>query len=78
MSAEQILRGLRDPIGAESLTEMASGRRDAVIIVDDLSRPTPAFAVLPHILDELAAGGLREEDIRIIIGLGTHRPLTHL
>ena len=76
LSAEQILRGLRDPIGADSLTEMASGRRDAVIIVDDLSRPTPAFAVLPHILDELAAGGLREEDIRIIIGLGTHRPLT--
>ena len=61
LSAEQILRGLRDPIGADSLTEMASGRRDAVIIVDDLSRPTPAFAVLPHILDELAAGGLREE-----------------
>jgi len=76
LSAEQVLRSLQEPIGSESLAKLAAGRKDAVIIVDDLSRPTPAFAVLPQIISELATGGLRDEDIRIIIGLGTHRPLT--
>ena len=76
LSGTEIGRALRDPIGSESLRKLAEGRRDAIVIVDDLSRPTPAFAVVPHLLDELNAGGLRDEDITIIIGLGTHRPLS--
>jgi hypothetical protein len=55
LSAEQVLRSLQEPIGSESLAKLAAGRKDAVIIVDDLSRPTPAFAVLPQIISELAA-----------------------
>jgi nickel-dependent lactate racemase len=31
---------------------------------------------LPHVLDQLFDGGIKPEDVRIVIALGTHRPMT--
>lgn len=76
LSHEEISRALREPIDSESLRTLAEGRRNAAIVVDDLSRPTPAYAVLPDILEHLEAGGIGSDDTRIVISLGTHRPLT--
>ncbi len=73
---DEIRKGVQQAIGTEPLRKLAEGRKDAVIIVDDLSRPTPAFAVVSFILDELRAGGIGEDKTTIIIGLGTHRPIT--
>ena len=75
LSEDEIRKSLREPVGVEPLRKLAGERKSAAIIVDDLTRPTPAFAVLPAILEELEAGGLGEEDIRIVIGMGLHRPL---
>ena len=74
LGREQIRQQLQHPIASDPLRKLAESRRSAAIIVDDLTRPTPAFAVVPAILEELGAGGIREESIKIIIGLGTHRP----
>jgi nickel-dependent lactate racemase len=63
------------PHGTPPLRELARGRRDAVIVVDDLSRPTPAARLLPIILEELAAGGMGHENVRVIMGIAGHRPL---
>jgi len=71
---EGIRRALAEPIGAPPLREAARGRRDAVILVDDISRPTPASRLLPYILEELAAGGLGEDRVCVIAATGTHRP----
>ena len=76
LSGDEVREGLRRGIGSEPLRKLAEGRKDAAIIVDDLSRPTPAYAVMPHILEELRAGGLDEGKVRIVIGLGTHRPIS--
>jgi nickel-dependent lactate racemase len=76
LGREEIRAGVRQAIGGEPLRKLAEGRKDAVIIVDDLSRPTPAFAVIPFILDELKAGGIRDENTKIITSLGLHRPIT--
>ena len=35
------------PIGTPRIEEMARGKSNAVIVVDDLSRPTPAATVIP-------------------------------
>jgi nickel-dependent lactate racemase len=76
LADEEVRKQLGNAIGTESLRKMAEGRKNAVIIVDDLSRPTPAYAVVPAILDELKAGGVSGEKVKIIIGLGTHRPIS--
>ncbi|MFC1716863.1 lactate racemase domain-containing protein [Candidatus Poribacteria bacterium] len=64
------------PIGTKRIEQLARGRKNAVIIVDDLSRPTPAELVIPHIIEELKEGGISEESICFVIGGGSHRPLT--
>src|SRR5512142_2889596 len=71
-----IRRALAEPIGAPPLREVARGRRDAAILVDDLTRPTPSYRVLPYILEELAAGGLGEDKVRIVCAVAAHRPMT--
>jgi len=73
---EGIRRALASPIGAPLLREVARGRRDAAILIDDLTRPTPAHRVLPYILEELAAGGLAQSKVRIVCAIAAHRPMT--
>lgn len=78
LTDEEIAAAFAAPIGTPSLRSLAEGRRDAVIVVDDLSRPTPAYRLLPYIVEELEAGGIREESIIIVIGVGTHRSPTRI
>lgn len=72
---EGIRGALTNPIGAPPLRELAKGRRDAAIVIDDLSRPTPAYRILPRILEELAAGGIDEDRIVVIVATGAHHAL---
>ena len=64
------------PIGSPPLRELARGRRDAAILIDDLTRPTPAYRIVPTILQELAAAGLGDDRVRIVCALACHRELT--
>jgi nickel-dependent lactate racemase len=75
LSADAVRQGLRAPIGTPPIRELAAGKRSAVIVVDDLTRPTPTAELLPLVLDELRAGGVSEEAVRILVGQATHRPL---
>ncbi|MBS7609298.1 nickel-dependent lactate racemase [Candidatus Bathyarchaeota archaeon] len=68
--------GLSNPIGSKPLYKLADGRKNAVILVDDLTRPTPAHRILPHIVRELERGGIGENRIKIVMAIAAHRPLT--
>ena len=46
-----------------------------LIIIDDGTRGTPTDRILPHVLEELHAGGIADERIEFIQGVGTHRPM---
>jgi nickel-dependent lactate racemase len=71
-----IRAALAAPVGAPRLRDVARGRRTAAILIDDLSRPTPSWRLLPYVLEELAAGGIGEDHVRIIAALAAHRPMT--
>jgi lactate racemase len=73
VSPASLAAALREPIDAKPLRELAAGARSAVVVVDDITRPTPAHAVLPLVLSELAA--IPAEHIRILVALGAHRPM---
>ena len=62
--------------GTSSLRALASGNENVIILVDDLTRPTPAKEILPHVLSILAEAGVSRDRISIVFALGTHRPLT--
>ena len=65
-----------EPIVTPRIAELARGKRSATIVVDDLSRPTPAADLIPFILRELEEAGLRKSEIRFVVGGGSHRALT--
>ncbi len=71
-----IRRALASPIGAPPLRQLAADASTAAILVDDLSRPTPAFRLLPYVLEELGAAGIADDGITIIGALAAHRPMT--
>jgi nickel-dependent lactate racemase len=71
-----LLVRLEQPTGAKPLREIAEGRTDALILVDDNTRHTPVDRILPVLLDYLNEGGLADGDIRILTASGTHRVMT--
>ena len=76
LTDNQIQSKLANPIGSKRLSELAKNSKEAVLIVDDLTRPTKASRLLPFILEELNQGGIFDDHIRVVIGTGTHGPLT--
>jgi len=74
--ARAVREALRTPIGAPPLPELAAGRRDACIVVSDLTRPVPNAVILPALLEALAEAGLGPERVTFLIGTGLHRPNT--
>ena len=76
LSDTQIEQAFAEPIGTRRISELAKGKKSAAIIVDDLSRPTPAARFVPFLLRELASAGVPKSEIRFVVGGGSHRPLT--
>ncbi len=71
-----IRQALANPIGAPPLVTLARGAHAVLIVCDDVSRPTPAYKIIPHVLEELHAARVPDERIAFIMALGTHRPMT--
>ena len=67
---------LKAPIGTLPLRELARGKKTAAISVCDITRPVPNRLVLPHVLRELAAGGIGIDQVLVLIATGLHRPAT--
>jgi len=69
----EILRALNEPIGAKPLSEIVKSGNKVTIVVDDVTRPAPSHIIVPPLLEKLNQLGVRDEDITIIFGCGTHR-----
>jgi len=77
LTAQQLAQGMERPIGTGPLREIAAGRKTVVITFDDLTRATPTYVVVPWVLSELRAAGIRDQDILFLGSFATHRPMTH-
>ena len=74
---EDILKKAIDaPIGTPPLREIAKPSQTAAIMISDITRPCPSYKILPFVLEELNAAGVKDEDIVIVSGLGSHRKQT--
>jgi len=65
---------LANPIGTAPLAELAKGKKDACIVICDITRPVPNQLLLPPILRTLEGAGIPREKITILIATGLHRP----
>ena len=73
---DSVAEAVKKPIGMLPLSKLAKRGDKVVVLVDDLTRPTPQKEILPPVLEELCAGGLSADNVQIMIALGTHRPMT--
>jgi nickel-dependent lactate racemase len=71
-----IQAALAQPIGSSLLEHLVHPGQTVAVIVDDITRETPTQLMLPPVLDRLLATGIPQTDIRVVIALGTHRPMT--
>ncbi len=71
-----IERSLLDPIDSIPLNQLIKGTKKILIVVDDYSRTTPVKKILPRLLIEIHESGIKPDKIKILIGLGTHRPMS--
>jgi nickel-dependent lactate racemase len=73
---EEIKTSILFPLSTPPLRQLAKGKLRPIIIIDDLHRPTETYKILPVLLEELSSGGIREEQIDILVSLGAHRPMS--
>jgi lactate racemase len=64
---------VRSPSAGPRLPDLARDCRRVSILVDDLTRPTPAAAILPHLLSELAVAGVALSTVTVLVATGAHR-----
>jgi len=74
--SDEINRALLKPINSAPLREIAKKEDSICIVFTDITRTCPDHLLIPPILSELHAAGVRREDITLLCGTGLHRPST--
>jgi nickel-dependent lactate racemase len=64
---------LARPNGTPPLSELARGRRDACVVISDITRPVPNELILTPLLSTLEAAGIARDKITILVATGLHR-----
>ena len=72
----EVRRALEAPIESPRLRELVHPGEKVAIVTSDITRPMPTYKVMPPLLDELYAAGVRREDITLVFALGSHRKHT--
>jgi len=72
---ESVLKkAFEQPVGSISLSELARGRRNACILICDITRPVPNGAILPTLIQLLISSDMKPTDISVLVATGLHRP----
>jgi nickel-dependent lactate racemase len=69
-------RALAEPVGAAPFHPRDLRGKKIILVVDDLTRPTPAHRIFPFLLRELERAGTDLRDLLLIPALGVHRPMS--
>ena len=69
---QEIRYALDHPIGSPRIEELVRPGMEAVLLFDDLQRPTPVYLALPEILNRLNRAGIPDERVSGICAVGTH------
>jgi len=72
----EVERALKEPVVSKRLSEIVKPGHKVAIVVDDATRPAPSHLMVPSILDELNMAGVKDENVTVIFGCGTHRAVT--
>lgn len=69
----EIRRAMEHPIGCPPLRQLAQGKSDAVVVINDVTRPAPTALMVREILSELGVAGINYDKVTLLIATGNHR-----
>ena len=72
-----VAEALACPAGMPRLSNIVREGNRVCIVFTDVTRACPDYLLVPPLLAELKTGGVRDEDVTLICGVGMHRPSTH-
>jgi len=70
---KEVERALAFPIASRRLRDIVKPGEKITVITSDITRPLPTWEILPCVLDELYAAGIKKQDIVLVFALGSHR-----
>ena len=76
LSYDEIKDAILHPLGRQPIAEAAKGKKDAIIIIDDISRPTPDEQIAKILIAELEKAGVPRDKIRFLCAIGSHRAMS--
>ena len=71
-----IAEALARPVNSPRLAQMAKAGDRVCIVFTDSTRACPDHLLVPAVLKELEAAGVKDQDITLLCGIGLHRPST--
>lgn len=74
----EVKKALRNPLRYPRLKEFVKKGETIIIVVNDVTRPTPTSTILPPLLRELKDAQISREDIKIIVATGLHEKNTKM
>lgn len=69
----EVERALNNPIGTSKLKDIVKEGEKIAIVTSDITRPMPSKIVLPPVIRELKKANIKEENIIVVLALGSHR-----
>ncbi|MBS5492604.1 MAG: nickel-dependent lactate racemase [Sutterella wadsworthensis] len=72
-----VLEAIRHPIGCPAIEEIVKPGDTVAFICNDPTRVANSFDFMPVMVNELNRLGVKDEDMKIVFALGTHRAMTH-
>ncbi|WP_290598129.1 MULTISPECIES: lactate racemase domain-containing protein [unclassified Archaeoglobus] len=72
ISREEIIQSLREPVASKPLSKLAEEKREAVIVFDDMTRPTKLDEIARTVIEEIKKGGVSDENIVFVCANGAH------
>jgi lactate racemase len=73
---EAVAKALAHPVGSAPLTERVRPGDRVCIVFTDITRSCPDTLLVPPMLAQLKAAGVRDDHITLLCGIGMHRPST--
>ena len=71
----EIRKSLANPVKTKALSELAKGKKNVVVVIDDISRPTPVKLIMPAVMAELKKARITPAQVTVVPALGLHRSM---
>ena len=73
---KKIEDALNNPVNTHRLVDLARPENKVCIVFTDMTRSSPDHLLVPAVLTQLEAAGVRDKDITLLCGIGMHRSST--